>query len=120
MPASENIKMLESLILGKGPKTINYLNGTIGTSLYCAPDATIQRAFLPAGTIFEEHAHQVTEVIVVLSGIFHTKGPSLTTVVEPAAVVIYAPGIIHSHRAETDCYVIGMLIPRNGGYPAAT
>ena len=118
--ANENLKALEALITGRGKangKVLVYAGGTEGHCLYYGEDAAVQRSFLRAGTKFEEHAHGSTEVVVVLSGIFHSTTAFITAVTPIAGVIVFQPGTKHSHMAETDCWVIGILIPSEPGYP---
>jgi quercetin dioxygenase-like cupin family protein len=114
----ENLKRLEALIMGtKHAPEITYDGGTEGTCLYNGGDAAVQRCFLKAGTKFAPHVHGSTEVAIVLSGTFHSKTAFLTCVTPVAGVIVFPPGVEHSHEAETDCWVIGVLIPSEPGYP---
>jgi quercetin dioxygenase-like cupin family protein len=141
MPDSPNIVRLTELIMGSGngngsgsavppvageyvgperrreSKPLIYRGGTEGYCLYSGEDAAVQRAFLKAGTIFEEHYHRSTEVLVVLSGIFQTTVAAITTITPVAGVAVVLPEIVHSALAITDCWVIGVLIPSEVGYP---
>ncbi len=114
---SENIKRLEELIVGKGPSKIVYEGGTEGQPLYYAKDAAVQRAFLKAGTKFVTHDHESTEVVIVLSGHFSSTTAMATVITPVAGVIVFPPNVEHSHFAETDCWVIGVLIPCGTGYP---
>ena len=119
--ASEYMKKLEELIAGTNPNgnTLIYEGGAEGHALYSGADAAIQRSFLKAGTKFESHCHASTEIVVVLSGVFHSSTAFITCVTPVAGVIVFQPGISHSHVAETDCWVIGILVPRDEGYPGA-
>jgi quercetin dioxygenase-like cupin family protein len=115
---SNNMRELEDLILGKNSaKKICYSGGTEGSCLYYGPDAAVQRAFLKAGTKLEPHSHKTTEVLVVLSGAFQITVAGITTIPPVAGVVIVLPEVSHSCLAITDCWVIGISIPADPGYP---
>jgi quercetin dioxygenase-like cupin family protein len=115
---SENLIKLESLITGNAdPAKVCYEGGTEGFGLYFGADAAVVRSFLKAGTVFPPHVHSATEVVVVLSGIFHSSTAILTCVTPVAGVIVFQPGVSHSHVAETDCWVVGITIPSDEGYP---
>lgn len=117
---SANLMRLEELILSH-PKAdeVIYEGGAHGTGLYEGEDAVVQRAYLPAGAKFESHSHSSTEIIIVLSGAFHSSTAFLTCVTPVAGVVVFQPGVVHSHFAETACWVVSVLVPRDEGYPNA-
>ena len=119
MAISGNMRRLEELITGKSPGQVSYKGGALGTNLYSYADGAVQKAVLPEGSTFEPHSHSVTEVIVVLSGRLHVESPFLISTAGPGGVIIFPPGVEHSCYAETDCHLIGILVPRNGGYPDA-
>lgn len=114
---SPYVRALEELIMGKVPRGILYKGGAEGHCLYYGDDAAVQRNFLKAGTKFEEHSHGSTEIVVVLSGKFHSDSTGIATITPVAGVIIFLPGVAHSHWAETDCRVIGILVPCEVGYP---
>ena len=116
---NENMRLLTELILGKGRRSSNILydGGTEGQALYTGKDCVVQRATLAAGTKFPLHIHKVAEVVIVVSGQFHSTASFLTTVTKEAGIIYYPRGVAHSHFAETDCVVIGILIPYGEGYP---
>lgn len=117
---SESLRRLEELIdTRRSLSDIVYEGGAQGHALYKGKDAAIQRAFLPAGTKFPKHSHDVTEIIVVISGKFHTESAFIALDLEQAGLVVYPPRVEHFHCAQTDSWVIGILIPCNGGYPDA-
>jgi quercetin dioxygenase-like cupin family protein len=116
---STGLKKLEDLIMGNHPKAVEYKGGTQGWALYKGDDAAVQRAFLPAGTVFEAHSHTVTEIVVVLSGRFQSTAALITSVTQQAGIIVFQPNMEHSHFAETDCWVLAALVPCNGGYPDA-
>ncbi len=111
------MKRLEELIVGKSKDTFVYNGGTEGHPLYYAQDAAIQRAFLKAGTKFAAHSHESTEIVIVISGHFSSTTAMATIITPVAGVIVFPPGTEHSHSAETDCWVIGILIPCGEGYP---
>jgi quercetin dioxygenase-like cupin family protein len=117
---SENMKMLAELIEGKREKVLLYKGGTEGHCLYYGKDMAVQREFFPAGTKFEEHSHNATEILVVVSGKFFSTSVFIATDTPVAAVIIFPPHIPHSHFAETDCWIVGVLVPGEVGYPDGT
>ncbi len=112
------MKRLEELIVGKRSGHNSYAGGTEGDCLYDGDDASVQIAFLPAGTVFASHSHTVTEVVLVLCGRFLSDVGGMTIETPPTRTISFPPGQEHSHNALTDCRVVGVLVPRNGGYPA--
>ena len=114
---SENIRILTELIVGKSLGKVTYEGGAEGYALYSGKDCVVQRAFLKKGYLFPEHIHEVVEVVVVLSGKLQSTVASLTTITTPTGIVCFPPKVAHSVFAETDCWVIGILIPYGVGYP---
>jgi quercetin dioxygenase-like cupin family protein len=114
---SENMKRLEELISGKKDTTVYYDGGTEGHPLFFDSSVAVQRSFLRAGTTFAPHVHEATEIVVVISGTFSSTAAFLSAVTPVAGVVVFQPGVSHSHVAETDCWVIGITIPADKAYP---
>jgi quercetin dioxygenase-like cupin family protein len=118
IPYSHNIQQLEVLITGNAAGGIEYRGGTSGHCLYNDKDAAVQRAEMPKGTLFDEHTHNVAEILVVASGQLSIAAGGEKRILNPADVIRILPGTLHSCEALEDTVVMGILVPRNGGYPA--
>jgi quercetin dioxygenase-like cupin family protein len=120
LPYSHNIQQLEVLITGNAAGGIEYRGGTQGHCLYNDADTAIQRAYMPAGTLFDEHQHNVAEILIVTSGQLIVTANAERRVLNQADVVRILPHTLHSCEATADTWVIGLLVPRNGGYPISS
>lgn len=83
------------------------------------PGGAGQLCRMSAGSSFDVHTHfGCTEILVVLCGILEvTRTGRDAVTMAPGAPLTLPPGEQHSARAVTDCVVIGITIPRDGGYP---
>ena len=117
MPYSHNVKKLEELILGSRPGEVSYTGGVHGEHLYKNTDFAIQRSFLPAGTTLDIHEHNVTEIIIGLSGCAKISSEAISKDLHPGEVIYLKPRQAHKCEASEDSWVLGILVPCNGGYP---
>lgn len=82
------------------------------------PGGTVQYCPMSAGTAFPEHVQEhITEWLVVINGQLEVKSEDVAVVLAPGDGLRILPGVPHTARALTDCLVIGIAVPRDGGYP---
>jgi quercetin dioxygenase-like cupin family protein len=109
---------LATLILGHSEEgEVDYKGGARGWGIYNGDDAAIQRAFIPKNSSLEPHAHKVVEIIIGLSGRCAVEINGIRHEITQGTVVIVPVETSHDFRASEDSWVLGILIPHNGGYP---
>jgi quercetin dioxygenase-like cupin family protein len=117
-PMSPNLKRLEELILGKSPGIVEYEGGIQGQALHSEAAVAIQICSSRGKSFLDAHKHDATEVVVVFSGEFTFEFPDGTeAVVDAGKVIRFAPGVLHGCRAVPGSRAVGILIPREQGYP---
>lgn len=85
------------------------------------PGAAVQICFMEEGQEFARHVHhQETEVLVCVCGIVEVSvlGSRSAVKLDPGDPFRLAPGEAHSAHAITRAAVLGVTIPRDGGYPS--
>jgi quercetin dioxygenase-like cupin family protein len=109
-----NIQQLECLI--HGGETIagkgGWSNGMakLAQVLYNDADMAIDRVTMPAGTIFKDHAHSLTEVLICVSGQLSVRTTDEHHQLRRADVLKISAGTVHSCEAVEDAAVIGILV----------
>jgi quercetin dioxygenase-like cupin family protein len=116
---SHNVQRLEELITGNSPGAVKYEGGAIGYYCYSAPEAVVQRTFIPAKANVPTHYHQASaESFIILSGQATLIIDDVSLPMRPGDTASIRPGQAHSWTVETDTLMICALVPRNGGYPS--
>jgi quercetin dioxygenase-like cupin family protein len=90
-----------------------------GTGLYKRDEVAIQTAFMSRGSVFPDHAHPETEILIVWKGDLYYKTLQREGVLRPGETIIFAPNELHSVSAFTDTHMIGVTIPASEIYPEA-
>ena len=111
IPYSPNIQQLEVLI--NGGSQAGWSNGMkkMGDCLYNDKDMAVDRVFMPAGTLFTTHLHDLTEILVCVSGQIAIKTADENHQLRPADVIKISPKTLHSCEAIENSWMIGILIP---------
>lgn len=84
------------------------------------PGASVQYCVLPAGAEIAEHVqdHGCTEWLHVLGGRLEVAvGDGTRYILCPGDAVRIEPGTPHAARALSDCTVLAVSVPTDGGYP---
>lgn len=94
------------------------LKGTcVGVALMNFPDAAVQRAYMPKGSIIREHCHDEWELIVVYKGKLKCFRESKTTIIKIRQFIVFPNGELHTVEALEDTRMVGITIPASAGYP---
>lgn len=90
----------------------------LSESIYNTPEIAIAKTFIPKGTTFEEHIHQISgEWVVILEGslkVFFDDKEQLLNKHDCVVVIANKP---HSAIAVEDTTLIAITIPRDDGWP---
>jgi quercetin dioxygenase-like cupin family protein len=90
-----------------------------GIGLYNRAEIAIQTAYMSKGSIFPDHAHSETEIIIVWKGDLYYKTLQREGVLRAGETIIFQPNELHSVSAFTDTNMIGVTIPASEIYPEA-
>jgi len=82
------------------------------------PGGKVQYCEMHAGDAFPEHVQpHITEWLVVVNGRMEVASEDVAVVLAPGDGLRILPGVPHTATALTDCVVIGVTVPQDGGYP---
>lgn len=88
-----------------------------------APGGAVALTRMAAGQAFQEHIQEFcTEILIMLKGLLEVtvrEGQPATMILGPGMHVALQPGVPHTAKALVDSVVIGVTVPRDGGYPNA-
>lgn len=89
-----------------------------------APGGAVALTRMAEGQEFPEHVQEFcTEILVVLKGLLEVavrdKGERAAMILGPGMHVALQPGVPHTAKALADSVVVGVTVPRDGGYPDA-
>jgi quercetin dioxygenase-like cupin family protein len=88
-----------------------------------APGGAVALTRMAEGQAFPEHVQEFcTEILIVLKGLLEVtvrEGQQATMILGPGMHVALQPGVPHTAKALVDSVVIGVTVPRDGGYPDA-
>ena len=95
-----------------------YDDHTVGTRLYNDGEIAIQRAFMPKGTVLQEHVHHnIQEFLIVMNGELKVDMGDFIKIVNNSELAYIEADIPHIITALQDTYMIGITVPADGGYP---
>ncbi len=82
------------------------------------PGGRVQFCPMAAGDAFPEHIQEhKTEWLVVVNGRLEVESEGVAVVLAPGDGLRILPGVPHTARALSDCLVVGVTVPSDGGYP---
>jgi quercetin dioxygenase-like cupin family protein len=87
------------------------------------PGGAGQLAYMAQGDVMDLHAHYgCTEILAVICGVLDVRVTGRPDVVRlvPGDVRRLPPGELHAAEAVTNCWVVGITVPRDGGYPSVS
>jgi quercetin dioxygenase-like cupin family protein len=91
-----------------------------GYGLLHNPLVAVQHAVMTEGATFPRHRHNATEFLIPIRGVLKMQRngePPMQA--GPGGILTITPGEPHSVVALSDVWMIGILVPGNGGYPDA-
>jgi mannose-6-phosphate isomerase-like protein (cupin superfamily) len=122
------LRELADLIQSRSPGANSYEGGDGRWLFTVQPDASNplwpggagQLAEMVVGQRFDVHVHLgSTEILVVVCGVLEvwTVGSGARLRMAPGDCLRLNAGEEHQAEAVTDCMVVGITVPRDGGYP---
>lgn len=82
------------------------------------PGGAVQYCPMPEGTAFPVHSHEYrTEWLVCIGGRLEICVGGDPVILSPGDAYRIQPGVPHTASALSDCLVVGIIVPRDGGYP---
>ena len=99
--------------------TYEFSNGVaISHNIYSTNDIAIAKTFIPKGTNFETHQHNVSgEWIIVLDGVLDLTLDSTSTLLKKYDSIKIDAAKPHSAIAVEDTTIIALTVPRDEGHP---
>lgn len=88
-----------------------------GNSLFNDGFVAIQKAYMTAGAIFQEHTHNEVEVFGVIYGLLEVKIYDEIHFLSQHKVIIINPNTPHSVKATEATSFWAVTMPASGGYP---
>lgn len=103
----------------EGVTTYEFDDGVaISENIYSTKDVAIAKTFIPEGTNFNTHIHNInTEWIIILEGVLQIIIETESTVLNKYDSIKIDMAKPHSAIAVEDTTIIAITVPRDEGYP---
>lgn len=124
---TSNLPVLEDIIIEKHKNIVKYetekedeIVPCIGVGLLNHEDVAVQDVKMIKDSNFPEHCHHANEYLIIYSGKLRVKVEGKDWVeLGPADSIYISREKLHKAVALEDTGIIGITIPRDGGYPDA-